>query len=198
MDPHGTVTLWIAQLKAGQREAAQHLWSRYVDRLVRFAQQKLRGSSRAAADEEDVVLSAFNSFLLAAEQGRFPQFNDRDDMWRLLVVITERKALNQVRDQRRQKRGGGRVQGQSALAADEGGLAQVPSHEPTPAFAAQVAEEYQALLDALGDDVLRRVAVAKMEGYRNEEISDRLGLAVRTVERKLALIRRIWREQQGE
>ena len=58
------------------------------------------------ADEEDAALDAFNSFLAGVVRGRFPQLNDRDDLWRLLVVLTVRKAIGQRRDLTRQKRGG--------------------------------------------------------------------------------------------
>jgi hypothetical protein len=97
----------------------------------------------------------------------------------------------------RQKRGGGRVVGESVLMApgsDEGtgGLDQVVGSEPTPEFAVMVAEEHGRLLHALGDDTLRRIALWKMEGYTNEEIRQRLGCALRTVANKLELIRRIW------
>src|SRR5205823_639553 len=100
---------------------------------------------RRAADEEDVALSAFASFCRAAEAGHFPQLADRDDLWRLLVTVTERKALNLVRDERRLKRGGGAVQGESALHGPDDstprGLDNVAGREPSPEFAAQVAEE---------------------------------------------------------
>jgi DNA-directed RNA polymerase specialized sigma24 family protein len=63
--------------------------------------------------------------------------------------------------------------------------------EPTPEFAAMVAEEYRRLLERLDDDVLRKVAVLRMEGHTNDEIAEKLGCARRTVARQLALIRRI-------
>src|SRR5262245_57219294 len=63
-------------------------------------------------------------------------------------------------------------------------------NEPTPEFAAEVAEECRALLDRLGDDELRRIAVWKLEGYTNREIARGLGKSLATVERKLDLIRR--------
>jgi DNA-directed RNA polymerase specialized sigma24 family protein len=76
-------------------------------------------------------------------------------------------------------------------AADEDSAVDlILSREPTPVFAAQVAEEYQRLLDGLGDDRLRAVAVWKMEGYTNEEIAAKLGRTLRSVERKLQVIRR--------
>jgi DNA-directed RNA polymerase specialized sigma24 family protein len=180
-----SITYWIGQLKEGDHGAAQPLWDRYFDKLVRLAYQRLHGSARAAADEEDVALSAFHSFCRAAEKGRFPQLNDRDDLWKVLVVLTERKALNQMRDQRRLKRGGDGK-------AESSALSDLPGPEPTPEFAAIVVEECQRRLDQLGDENLRRIALAKMEGLSNAEIAAHHDVALRTVERKLGLIRRIW------
>ena len=86
------VTLWIGQLQAGDPAATRPLWDRYFHRLVGLARKRLRGSPRRAADEEDVALSAFASFCRGVEHGRFPRLEDQDDLWRLLVTITARKA----------------------------------------------------------------------------------------------------------
>jgi DNA-directed RNA polymerase specialized sigma24 family protein len=198
MSSAGSVTHWITQLKAGAPAAAQPLWERYFRRLVGLARHKLHALPRRAADEEDVALSAFDSFYRGAAHGQFPKLTDRDDLWRLLVVLTARKALDRVRHERRQKRGGGAVLGESALGGRDRradgapGIEQVIGPAPTPAFAAQVAEECRRLLDALGDDDLRALALAKMEGHTNDQIAAQRGCAVRTVERKLRLIRGIW------
>jgi DNA-directed RNA polymerase specialized sigma24 family protein len=195
MSANASVSFWIDRLKAGDAAAAQPLWNRYFEHLVRLAYQRLRGAPRAVADEEDVALSAFHSFCTAAEQGRFPQLNDRDDLWRLLVVITERKALNLVRDQTREKRGGGMVRQEPPADGSAPGLAEVPGPEPTPLFAALMAEECERLLEQLEDRTLRAIAVEKMEGFDNDEIAARHSVARRTVERKLGLIRRIWEQE---
>ena len=73
---------------------------------------------------------------------------------------------------------------------------QLLGREPTPEFALQLAEECRLLLDRLGDEGLRAVALAKMEGYTNEEVAARLGCVPRTVERKLRMIRKAWEEDQ--
>jgi DNA-directed RNA polymerase specialized sigma24 family protein len=77
MDPEGSVTHWISQLKQGDRAAAQPLWEAYFHRLVALARQRLRGTARRAADEEDVALAAFDSFYRRAEHGQFPKLGSR-------------------------------------------------------------------------------------------------------------------------
>lgn len=199
-DPPGSVTHWIGALKAGDADAARELWGRYFDRLVRLARARLGSARCGEVDEEDVALSALDSFCRRAAAGRFPRLDDRDDLWRLLVTITARKALDQADRRARQKRGGGRVRGESALGgagpeAPGGGLEEVVGREPTPEFAAQVADECRRLLAALGDETLRRVARLRMEGYTDREIAERLGCGLRTVGRKLELIRKAWRRE---
>jgi DNA-directed RNA polymerase specialized sigma24 family protein len=194
-----SVTNWLVQLKAGDPTAAQPLWERYVQHLVALARERLHGTRRRGEDEEDVALSAFDSFCRGAMRGKFPQLTDRNDLWQLLVVITVRKALDLMERQGRKKRGGGRLQGQSGFPgptdSGNGGIEQVVGNEPTPAFAAEVAEEYQRLLDKLGDDELRQIAVWKMEGDTNAQIAERLGCAPVTVERRLHLIRSLWENE---
>jgi DNA-directed RNA polymerase specialized sigma24 family protein len=197
----GSVTRWLGDLKAGGQEAAQPLWDRYFQRLVILARARLRAlhAARAVADEEDAALSAFDSFCAGAAHGRFPRLGDRDDLWRILVMITGRKALDQLERQRRQKRGGGRVRNEADLGGRGGSpaiaLEQVVGGEPTPEFAALVAEEYRNRLAALPDETLRYVANWKLEGFTSDEIAARLGCARRTVANKLKVIRLRWESE---
>jgi DNA-directed RNA polymerase specialized sigma24 family protein len=196
----GSVTLWLAQLKAGAADAAHPLWQHYFHRLVCRARDRLAGVPRRAADEEDVALSAFDSFCRAVERGRFPNLHDRDDLWQLLVVITDRKACDLANYERRQRRGAGKVLDESALQGERAAGAESPlgllaSEEPSPEFALQAAEECRRLLDALQDDHLRQVAVRKLEGYSVEEIALQLGRVPRTVKRWLRLIRQTWEQE---
>jgi len=192
-----SITQWIRDLTTDSRdEAFRHLWERYFPRLVRLAESRLRGTTGGSADGEDIALSAFNSFFRGANAGRFPDLGSRDDLWKLLVTITARKAQNRQRDERREKRGGGRVVNQTALAGGELGgddvLFEVVSSEPTPEFAAMMTEECQRLFAALADESHRLVALLKLEGRSNEEIATSLDCGLRTVERKLTVIRKRW------
>jgi DNA-directed RNA polymerase specialized sigma24 family protein len=187
---------WLDKIRQGEPAAAQKIWEQYFAQLVRLAQRKMSGLPRRVADEEDVALSAMNSFVQGARAGKFPRLDDETDLWPLLVTITARKASAQRRRHFAQRRSQGRVRGESifGLGDDEqaGGIDGVAGDVPTPEFAVQVADECRSLFDKLDDPLLREIARWKMEGYSNDEIALKLGRTGRTIERKLALIRDCW------
>jgi RNA polymerase sigma factor (sigma-70 family) len=178
-----SVSQWIAQVKDGQREAVRPLMDHYFQRLVALARERLRGVPALAGHDEDVALSAFKSLCLGAEDGRFPNLQDRNDLWRLLAVITVRKSIDLQRRRRPEE-----------MTAPDA-VDQFLSREPPPELAAELAEECQRLLDALGDPQLKSIALWKVEGLTNEEIAQRLGCVLRSVERKLHRIRLVWESE---
>ncbi len=200
MSSDGSITFWIEEIKRANPAAAEALWQRCFPRLVRLAREKLRGVPTRMVDEEDLALSAMDRFCRAAQEGRYPDLAGRDELWRLLLRITARRAVDLARRETSQRRGGGRVHGESELgpedsASEPRGLAWAADDEPSPEFAAMMAEECRRLLEQLDDDGLRTLALAKMEGYSNKEIAGQVGCSVRTVERRLKLIRDTWKEE---
>ncbi len=202
MTTKGSVTQWLEAVEMGDELAAQRLWERYYSSLLRLARSKLSGIVGRAFDEQDVVLNTFEACYRGLQSGRFPHINDRHDLWRLLICLTARKAIDGVRREQRQKRGGGasiyneadwNADGQED---DATGLSQFVGPEPTPEFAAQLAEDLQQRLNRLPDEVLRQVCLWKVEGFTNDEIAERMNCATRTVERKLELIRKHWEESE--
>lgn len=192
MSTHGSITRWLERLQGGDSLAAQKLWDAYFTRMVQLARHRLDAAPRRAADEEDVALSAFHSFCKGAQGGKFPLLADRHNLWSLLVAITAHKCVDLVRRENRLKRRGAK---DAVPAFDE-----LISREPTPEFAAEVADQLErllALLDATGDAELRPIALAKMQGESPPETAARLGCSRRSVERKLQLVVRIW-EREGE
>ncbi|OYP35756.1 ECF-type sigma factor [Rhodopirellula sp. MGV] len=199
------ITAWIDGVRDGDSLAAQALWSAYFDKLTRVASKQLAGARTAARDGEDIALSAFKSFCLAAEQGRFEKLIDRESLWPLLVSIAANKSVDAMRHENRKKRGGtgtadestphgGRVH--ADLSAD-----QFLGHGPTPEMAVELSEQFNLLLERLdksGDPMLRLIAIAKCSGESTGEIAAQLDCARRTIERKMTLIRRLLTEQLGD
>ena len=186
MPTDDAVTVWLGQLQAGKSSAVRPLWDKYFHRLVGLARKRLKDSSRQVADEEDVALSAFDSFCRHAEAGRFRTYRT-ESVCGGFGTFTLRKAAHHQRDALRVKRGGGIVADMGSAVLDE-----VVSREPEPALAVEVAEECERLLSLLGDAELRRVAVLRMDGHSVEEVAAKIGCAPRSVKRKLQLIRDIW------
>jgi DNA-directed RNA polymerase specialized sigma24 family protein len=189
----GSVSNWLVAFKAGDQAMAERLWSRYYSSLVRIARSRIRTVSNADADEDDIVLKAFDSFCRGADAGRFPRLTDRDDLWRLLVVITVRKAIDHVKRQQRR----GRWLPMARMSSNGGSdrmddVADAVCDQPSPEFCAEAADNVRTLLGMLDDDLSRNIAVWKMEGYNNIEIAAKMNCSLRTIERKLRLIRHEW------
>lgn len=200
MSSEGSITRWIAELGGGSSEPTQALWERYFPQLLRIARQKLADAPRRAADEEDVALSVMDSFFHAAQQGKFPNLMDRNDLWRLLLQMTARKVVDLKRHETRQRRGGGRVHIESELQqldseSSEWALDRLVADTPTPEFAAMMAEECCGRLGQLKKPGQRALALAKMQGFTNQEAAGQLGVSVATVERRLRLIRKTWEQE---
>jgi DNA-directed RNA polymerase specialized sigma24 family protein len=197
-----SVTKFLNDFQQGDSSAFNELWRRYFFRLVAVARRRLQHQRRlAGVDEEDIALSAFKSFHRRARRGDFPQLEDRDDLWVQLVTLTRQKLVDQQRRAGALKRGRDHVRTESALGRSHGGtsyagLDALVGEEPDPAFSTMMTEECRLLLDRLGDDVLRQIALAKMGMYTSQEIAGKFGRSLSWVNRKLDLIRSIW-EAEG-
>jgi DNA-directed RNA polymerase specialized sigma24 family protein len=189
MSKSTNVSHWIDLVKAGDSAAANRIWQHYFDRLVRSVRARLYGQNRAVSDEEDIVLSVFDSFYSAVEKGRFPDLSDRDDLWRLLLRMSARKVVDKRRHDLRQRRGGNVKLHSLALAGDDENVIEAIGDEPSPEMVLMMQESVEQFLSHLGVGQLRDLAGAKLEGYSNAELAQRFACSERTIERRLHLIR---------
>lgn len=189
MSKPSNVTHWIDLVKGGDADAANQIWRLYFDRLVRAVRGRLYGQNRAISDEEDIVLSVFDSFYDAAEKGRFPDLSDRDDLWRLLLRMSARKVVDKRRLDQRQRRGGGVKVHSLDQADDDQDPMEAIGSEPSPEMVVMMQESVELLFSHLGVGQLRDLAGAKLEGYSNAELAEKFGCSERTIERRLHLIR---------
>jgi DNA-directed RNA polymerase specialized sigma24 family protein len=203
LDTSHSISLWLSGLKTGELAAAERLWRRYSERLLDAARTSLRDAPKVGSDEHDIAQSVFRNICSGAVQGRFSDVRNRDELWWLLLSITQQKVVDHIRRETAAKRGGGKVvrEADFCVGSEDGGqftLDALVGDEPTPEFVAMLEEETQQLLGALRDDLLRKVALARIEGYTVPEIAQMLSISTRSVERKLKLIRSSWANYRSE
>lgn len=188
---HGSVTRLLDALKAGDAAALEALWGKYFPRLAALARQRFAGHPSVRQQDEDVAVSVLTSLWQSASNGRLEAVSDRDELWRLMFVITVRKAARCARDEQRQKRGGLWTR-LNPFGRQDDVLRNLPAPGLSPELVASMAEECQRRIELLPDEALRLLAARRAQGYSVQELAAELGCSRRSVERKLALIRSIW------
>lgn len=147
---------------------------------------------------QDPAQSVLGSFWNALQAGRLQALDDPQSLERLLMKMLARKAVDWLRYASAEKRGGGKVRGDSgfpraASGDDSRGTIAVPADGSTPSARATAEEWWQQLFDLLPDDDCRRLVREKLDGVTNREIAECLGCSLRHIERRLHLVRKIWK-----
>ncbi len=203
-DEDASVTRLYLELREGREEAATDLWQLCCRALVREARKQLGPNERRVSDEEDIALAVFHELCQGVTDGRLSKDLRREDLTKLLRHFTRQETLDQRRHAQRSKRGGGFVRGESVFAfhtdgrPNHDGFHSVASTEPSPDLIVQLDDQLQRLLASLDDDRLRQVALSVLAGDSRSEIAAKLGLSLRSVERKVALIRDAWQTELEE
>jgi len=200
-ESNGSITRWIEQIRGGESSAVPGVWNRYFSRLAEIAQTGMANSPGRSVDGEDLASAVLETVCRKVSVGQFPDLHDRDDLWVLLLAITRCRVASQKRYDLCQKRGGGRVllaTDVQAFQSDNFDLNNFAGSEPTPDSVASLRDSCNHLLGkALRDDKTKAIAVLKLEGLSNAEIAERLDVVVRTVERKVKMIRSLWEKELG-
>ncbi len=186
-----SVSQWIRGLENNDEQAAFELWNHFFDRLCHQAADRLKARPQAVVGPEDIAASVFESLYRGARAGRFQSVQNRDELWWLLLQITNQKTINYIRRECAQKRTGRRCPAD----VNELMLQETATRTPTPEYCLILEEEYRRLLELLRDELLREIAGCRLEGYTNVEIAERLGISTATVTRKLRLIRKTWEHE---
>jgi RNA polymerase sigma factor (sigma-70 family) len=186
-----SVTMMLSKLKGGDDVAAQLIWDKFFARVRGLAKNKLGGVSKRAQDEEDVALSAINALYAGVKDGRFQKLENRDDLWQILCMITSRKAASAWRKQNSRKEVGESIVSGGGFGENALGIEHIATCQPDNAYLDTLSATSQELLEGL-DDRLRKVAILKLKGFKNQEIADQIGRSIKSVERYLQTIRREW------
>ena len=139
----------------------------------------------------------FHSVCRGLAEGRFPDLQDRDSLWRLMLVITGNKIANRHRFDQQLRRDIRRTSTESIFTeshTNQSGQfgSGLLSREPTPEFVAEFQETTDRLFAALDEPELKEIAILRVEGYNDNDIAEKLNCSRRTVQRRLTMIRRCW------
>lgn len=183
-------------LERGDEDAAHRLWERYSDEMHKVAQRRMRRLKRHdIVDEEDIVVSSFAGLCLAARNGQLAGIANRDELWAMMVVITNRQVGRRARYANATKRSPDMLLDQIERRDEFGSrLERLQSESPDPATKLELADAAEQLLTKLEDADLRAIAILKLAGHTVDEIAVEMGFARRTVQRMLSTIRSCWEE----
>ena len=177
----------LAEVKAGDQQAATDLFQRFANRLVGLARSRLDLDLRRKVDPEEIVQSVFGSFFRRHGAGEV-DVQSWESLWSLLAVITVHKCGHQIRYYRAAKRDAG--QEISALRFTDDTVAdwEAVAKDPTPSHAAMFNEALAELMKSLAERE-RQMLTLSLQGYTVEEISAQVRRSERTVRRVLDRIR---------
>jgi RNA polymerase sigma-70 factor (ECF subfamily) len=175
----------IKKCRSGDQEAARLLFELYAERLMTLAKWRVGARLTSRVDPEDILQSVFGTFFRRLREGHF-QFQDQDDLLRLLVRITLHKTLKQISYQTAAKRDPHQEVGQEVESNE--GLGQVLAREEPPDVAIAFMDQWEAIMRRLGSQE-RQILEMRMQGFTNEEIAKKLGIYDRKIRRLVEHVR---------
>lgn len=169
--------------KSGNQQAAQVLVDRYMLRLTALAQSRLSRVLARRLDADDIVLSAWRSFFVAANRSRLQVPGD-DNLWPLLATFTLRKLQRQAQRQLADRRSMTR----EVSLSDDDDWCEFVSREPTPDDAAQLTTDIDSLLARL-EPTDREIVMHRLHGDDLEAIAAKMKCSERSVRRAMQRVR---------
>ena len=189
----GELTQLLFRIQNSRDEdACAKLWQSVYERIVTYARGRIAVKDQRVADEEDIAQSAMKSFFRAAEAGRFRTLTNSDELWRILITVMARKSHALQQRQAAEKRGDGQVRGDSVFRLVAQGRISGTNFADPRRFVDELLGECRERIEALPDEILRTIAVKRMEEFQVTEIAVEMSLSVATIKRKLARIRDLW------
>ena len=188
----GSVTRWLQRLQAGESGAAQAIWDRFYQRVVRLAELQLKRNADRAVDGEDIAQSAFRAVYHAVMNGRYPDMDNRQELWQLLIVSIRNRVQRHFRDIHTQKR----------MVNEKGLLVMQDRLNPIelsgPVAQAELADLLAMLLRVLDQEdptgELRQIALLQLEEYSASAIARKLKRRKSYILQRVRMIRILWQE----
>jgi len=195
------VTTWLENLKENKTEGFEQIWPLFHRRVTALGRKLLTPKLSRVFDEEDLASEVFQKFLGAVQGGQCDQIQSIEELWKYLATITANHAKNRMAAENSLKRGGGNIRGESIFSnGSPNGEDEIQRFDRFPNaedfWQTHLSQDHsQYFIKSLPDPTLKKLTRMKVDGHQNEEIASELSISVRSVERKLALIRDLWKSQ---
>lgn len=184
---------WLQRVVDGQEGFETLAVERFSERLLKLAAAKMSPRLARRLDAEDIVQSVFQSFFRRHQEQRF-DFQSANDVWRLLAAMTYRKTMQAARHHTRQQRDINREKPDVRVHSSE---SQTPiSDSPTGSAVAMMQELLEQLLSKL-PETHHEILLLRLEQHSIEEIAAKVQVSTRTVNRTLALARKVAEEMSA-
>ncbi len=181
------ITLWISQVRLGNREAFSKLFDFYFSRLRTYISPKLTSRDRHEGYEEDMAVECMTKLWVDLTEGLFEAVVHREDLWNAMICIAHSKSIDRRRYHRSEKR----------LCVIHNQMEFVAQCSPSyqfPPSELEFVEEWRLFEASLPNDQFREIVRLKMEGKDIADIQSLLEMLPRTLQRKLVRIEDLWKE----
>jgi DNA-directed RNA polymerase specialized sigma24 family protein len=188
----GSVSHWLKELKTGDSQAVEAIWQRYYRRVVEFAIRKMKVNPDRSVDGEDIAQLAMHGFCRSATSGCYPDLDDREQLWDILVVFTLNRIRKHLRACNTLKRSGLRSLIFEFKTNDA--LKDLQSPE-APTIMADLVNSWLARLDQEDPTgQLKQIAIWTMDDISGSEIARILKKRKSLILQQIRLIRLLWEE----
>lgn len=166
----------LRQFRAGECDAATHLYVRYANRLQALTRQQTNPAFASRFDPEDVVQSVFRTFFRRVSEGMY-DVPPGEELWNLLLVLALNKIRTLGKHHQAQKRSI-----RSTCSMDEVDVTKSDADEDN---------SYRVLRLVIDEmlsgmpSIKREIIQLRIQGYQVQDIAEKTGRAKRTIERIL-------------
>ncbi len=193
-----------AQAARGCQEATALLWQHYYQRLKLVVQRRIADLPKLTGEASDLTSEALQGFLCNTVRSTELDMSDMNAMWCLLKTITRRHVNDVLKARLAQKRGGQativsldvvkqKSETDDALRPALSLGTMIPDNSlGDPGTELQFDELVDSLLERLPTDVAKQIVLMKLENRSNGDIAELLNLSIRTVQRQLQDVKKIW------
>lgn len=179
ISPDNEEQLLLSGLKKGDMSSYEILFHRYYPAYYRFARGILKDNGAA----EDIVQNVFMKIWIHREE-----LNETMSVKNYIYVLSKREIFNYLR---------AKYNTHVVLTEDMLMLEQASNSNDSTSDYRELREAVQSVINTMPPKRRSVFCLSRFKSLTNQEIADKLGISIRTVEKHIELALRTFKEQLG-